>query len=210
MSIYSRIFTYTTHSSFLRRVKSGDEKAWREFYAKYSGMIHYIGQQRRLTAEECDDLMIEVMTVFWQKLDSFVYDPSVGRFRSYLAKFAKLCAMKNFSTRCRYNKLVENITPEYPPDIDAARLEEWRNFLLEKALEELKTMVNTVTFQVFYMSFFQKRPIAEISAITRKSANNIYNIRLRCMRKLRKLIAEYRQFSEAELLRHSHRNKEEN
>ena len=52
-----RNMSYTTRSSFLERVKLGDEKAWFEFYKKYVGMIRYVGAVRGLSPSECDDLM---------------------------------------------------------------------------------------------------------------------------------------------------------
>lgn len=172
-------------------------------------MIRNIGKKRNLNADDCDDLMIEVMTIFWKKMDHFVYDPQRGRFRSYLSKIAEFCAMRRFADKCRNVEMVpENI--EYPPDIDATFLEEWQNFLLQRALDDLKNMVETVTFQVFYMSYFQNRPVDEICEITRKTANNVYGIRFRCLKKLRDLINGYRQLGEAELLRHWHKNMEEN
>lgn len=209
MSSLTKTVSYTTNSSFLRRVQSGNENAWREFYQKYSGMICHIGKKRNLSPEECEDLMIEVMMIFWKKMDSFVYDSQRGKFRSYLGKFADFCALRRFASSRRHNAALASISVEYPPDIDSACLEEWQKFLLDRALEELKESVDTVTFQVFYMSFFQQRPVAEISVITRKTANNIYMIRFRCLAKLRKLIKEYRQFSERELLRNSHKKADE-
>ena len=43
---------YTTHTSFLKRVKSGSEEAWNEFFNKYSGMIWDIGKKRNLSPVE--------------------------------------------------------------------------------------------------------------------------------------------------------------
>ena len=76
--------SYTTHSSFLQKISSGNEEAWGEFYRKYVGMVRTVGRKRRLTPDECDDLMVSVMLIFWKKLDTFVYDRQRGKFRSYL------------------------------------------------------------------------------------------------------------------------------
>ena len=202
--------TYTTHSSFLRRVQDGNESAWNEFYDKYSGMIFHIGQQRNLSAEECDDLKIEVMTIFWSKMEEFVYDSSKGKFRSYLSQIADFCAQKRFASQRRYARILTSLGNEYPEEVDSQYMDEWRQFLLQQAMEELKRSVDMVTYQVFHMSFIQQRPIADICTITRKTANNVYIIRYRCFNKLRKLLKEYRQFSEMEFLRHSQRKSDEN
>ena len=204
-----KIITYTTHSSFLRRVQDGNESAWNEFYDKYSGMIFHIGQQRYLSTEECEDLKIEVMTIFWSKMEEFVYDSSKGKFRSYLSQIADFCAQRRFSLLRRHKNLLNSLKNEYPEEVDSQYMDEWRQFLLQQAMEELKRSVDMVTYQVFHMSFIQQRPIADICTITRKTANNVYIIRYRCFNKLRKLLKEYRQFSEMEFLRHSQRKKEE-
>lgn len=201
-----RNMSYTTRSSFLERVKLGDEKAWFEFYKKYVGMIRYVGTVRGLSPSECDDLMVEVMVIFWKKMNSFVYDRSKGKFRSYLGQIADFASLKILRKKRQNNNVCNCITADYPEDVDRNVMDEWHDFLINKAMEELKNVVDTETYQVFYMSFFQKRSIEEISAITRKTPNNIYVIRSRCIKKLKNFIACYRLMDEDMLLRHSKRN----
>lgn len=199
---------YRTDSSFLRKVQSGSETAWNEFYEKYSSLIHFIGQKRRLTQEECRELTVDVMTIFWKKMDQFVYDRSRGRFRSYLGKIAHNSALLIFSRR---EKQPPPLPPEdYPDELDKAIMEEWRDYLLSQALEDLKEKVDTETFQVFYMSFVQKCSVQEIAAVTRRTPSNIYVIRYRCLAHLRTLIASYRKFDEEFSERHSHKKPEAN
>ena len=193
----TRILSYTTDSSCLRDIKTGSETAWREFYLKYYGMIRFIGKKRNLTPEDCDDLMTDVMIVFWKKLNTFIYDRSKGKFRSYLGRIADYCAMLRFAgvrKHCNTVPIDENLN--FPDDIDVSFMDEWRDFILEQALDELRDCVDTETYQVFHMSFVQRRPVKDISAVTRKSANNIYVIRSRCLNKLTELVASYRQLDE--------------
>ena len=197
---------YTTHTSFLERVKSGSEEAWNEFFNKYSGMIWDIGKKRNLSHEDCDDLMVEVMTIFWQKLDTFFYDRERGKFRSYLSKIANLSAFRIFN---RNNKTPESAVltdAEYPAEVDALFMKEWQDFLLQKAMDEVKDSVDTEVWQAFYMSSIHNRPVEEVAKITRKSANNIYVIRSRITKKLQKLIASYKEAAENELAGNSARN----
>ena len=193
----------TTRSSFVRQVCQGNETAWFELHKKYVGMIRHVGTLRGLSPAECDDLMIDVMVIFWKKMHDFIYDRQQGKFSSYLSKIADLAALKMLSRRERFANIDTHISQEYPDDIDSSIMDEWRDFLLDKALEDLKTDVDTETYQVFYMSFVQNRTVEEISSVTRKTQNNIYVIRSRCIRKLKKLISLYRQMDEEELLLHS-------
>ena len=173
-------------------------------------MIYAIGKKRNLSQEDCDDLLIEVMTIFWRKMNDFIYDRTRGKFRSYLSRIANNCAMQIYTLRKKHNTIPADSLPgEYPPEVDQRIMEEWRDFLLEKALENLRMTLDTETYQVFYMSFVQKCPVAEISAVTRKTANNIYVIRSRCLNKLRALLLELRQANEAQLSAHSHKKNSE-
>ena len=188
--------SYTTHSSFLQRIQSHKDEAWLEFNEKYAGMIYRIGHKRNLTKEECNDLMTDVMVIFWKKLDSFIYDRGRGLFRSYLARIAHFAAIKLFVSR-QCEDLFDYDNLEYPPEIDQIYMDEWRDFVLQKALEDLQSVIDTETYQVFYMLFVQERPVSEISLVTRKTPNNIYVIRSRCIKKLTAIIENYRKFGEA-------------
>ncbi len=197
--------SYTTDSSLLRHVQQGNEDAWNRFYQKYIGMIHSIGKKRRLTPEERDELMIDVMTIFWRKMEHFIYDRNRGKFRSYLGKIADYCAMQIFSKKEDDPEIISDPKMDYPDDVDDALMEDWQNYLLDKALEALRENVDTEVYQVFYMSFIQKCPVAEIAAITRKTPNNIYVIRSRCLSKLTALIKEFRQLDDQMLSSHSNK-----
>lgn len=206
---WEKSFSYSTDTSFLRKVKSGDEYAWQKFYRRYAGMIHRIGKNRQLTPKECEELMSDVMVIFWKKLATFTYDPERGKFRSFLAKISHYSAIKIFNRREK-NEIIPLEEAEYPGEIDRKYMQEWQDFVLNWAMEELKNQVDTDSYQVFYMLFIQKRPISQICAITRKNRNNIYVIRSRCTQKLKALIRDYRNCAESKFSSHSQSSKCEN
>ena len=194
----SRVFcTFSTRSSLLRRMRSGNEAAWFEFHDRYVRMVRHIGKQRGLAPGECDELMIDVMLIFWKKMDAFFYDPVRGRFRSYLATIADFAARKILRNNRKQSELP--LAGDYPADVDAAEMEEWRDHLLKTALAELRESVDTVTYEAFYMLAVQGRPVEEVSAVTRKSANTLYGIRFRCTRKLKRIIGDYRKLEDGAL-----------
>lgn len=193
-----KLSIFTTRSSFLERLRSNDENSWKEFHTRYMNMIRYTGTKRGLSEEECQDLMIEVMVIFWNKMNEFIYDRNKGHFRSYLCKIADFVSLKFMRSGNKKPPVQTLEVSEYPGDIDVGYMEEWQNFLLEKALEELKKSVDTTTFQVFYMLVFQEKDVKEVSYVTRKSASCIYNIRFRCTKKLKGIIDYYRSIEEAE------------
>ena len=168
----------TTKTSLLQEIQSGSESAWHEFYSRYAAMISKVGEKRNLTAEECDDLMIDVMVIFWKKVDAYLADPQRGRFRKYLTRIASVAAAKIFRKNHPATPLPPE-EPDYPPDIDTFYMEEWRNYILKRALEDLKESIDSDTYNVFYMSVVQHRPVEDIAKVSRKTPNNIYVIRSR-------------------------------
>jgi len=194
----SRIFcSFSTRSSLLNRMRSGNEAAWLEFHDRYVRMVRHIGARRGLAPGECDELMTDVMLIFWKKMDAFFYDPGRGRFRSYLATIADFAARRILRNNRKKSELP--LSGDYPADVDAAEMEEWRDHLLKTALAELRESVDTVTYEAFYMLTVQGRPVDEVSAVTRKSANTLYGIRFRCIRKLKRIIGDYRKLEDKAL-----------
>lgn len=169
-------------------------------------MIWDIGKKRNLSPEDCDDLMVEVMTIFWQKIDTFFYDRERGKFRSYLSKIANLSAFRIFNRNHKNAESSATVSEEYPAEVDAIFMKEWQDFLMQTAMDEVKESVDTEIWQAFYMSTIQNRPVEEVAEITRKSPNNIYVIRSRILKKLRELIASYKEVAENELTGNSARN----
>lgn len=200
-------FSCTTQASFLEKIRSGDEHAWFEFHRKYADMIRQVGASKGLSQSECDDLMVEVMVIFWKKMDHFIYDAARGKFRSYLRRIAEVLSLDFLRKKYRQNSSLQEHFLHYPEYVDADCMDEWRDFLLKQAMGDLRESVDAVSYQVFHMSFIGRHTIREISAVTRKSPNAIYIIRSRCIRKLKKIIAAYRQFGEESFSSlHSQRN----
>lgn len=188
---------YTTRKSLLDQVQAGNEEAWEEFYQKYRGMIASIGKKRNLSEEERDELVQDVMKTFWDKMDQFTYDPDKGRFRGYLSQFAHYASMKKWNKRgaeiATEDDVLEihsnTIQNKCDSDIDKKNMQEWGEFVLELALQELKQDVSIETYEAFYLTSIQNRPIQEVVALVGKTPNNLYNIRARCLKKLREIIS---------------------
>ena len=56
---------WTTRKSLIERILDGDEESWDAFYANYSRLVYAIGEKSGLSADDCEDLVQEVMrTIF--------------------------------------------------------------------------------------------------------------------------------------------------
>lgn len=181
---------YTTRSSHLRRLGAREEAAWAEFYAKYRAMIAAIGKRHGLAPADRDDLMQRVAILMCDRLRSFVYEPEKCRFRTFLHRVA-VNLSRNIE---RKNREAHRPAPVLPAcrdtDPDGKFLAEYEEFLLAHSLDRLKRSMESGVYLAFEMLVVEERPIAEVAAVTGKTAGALYSIRHRGMKKLRAIIAD--------------------
>src|SRR5689334_18722899 len=77
-----------TNPTIFLRLNASDAKpreiAWDEFAARYAPIISSFVLQLGGKPQDVDDVVQEVLLGFFLRSPTFVYDPSKGRFRSYL------------------------------------------------------------------------------------------------------------------------------
>ena len=188
---------YTTRTSHLRRLAAMEDAAWREFYDKYRSMVYGIGIKHQLSGPDLEDLMQSVIAVCCEKLRDFVYDPERCRFRSFLYKVVENVSRNLRRRDCRARRAAGVIPVACEPDVDQKFMKEYRDFLLNCAVERLKREVSSETFLIFEMLELERRPVAEVAQLTDRSANALYGIRHRCLKKLREIIDEMQDELEA-------------
>lgn len=181
---------FTTRSSHLRRLKNGEDEAWREFYRKYRAMILAVGRKLHLPEKDSEDLMQEVAAVCHRRLQTFIYDRDRCRFRSFLfqvtANISRNLRRKDRSAVPAKFAPVETMVP----GLDEAFLREYEQFILEKSFLILKESVDSETYLAFEMLFIEDRPVPEVAALTGKTANTLYSIKHRCLKKLQAIIIQ--------------------
>ena len=174
-----------------------EDAAWREFYEKYRAMIYAIGAKHHLNGPDLEDLMQSVITVCCESLRDFVYDPERCRFRSFLYKVVENVSRNIRRRERRARRAVSVVPAACDPDVDLKFMREYRAFLLNCAVERLKHLVTSETFLIFEMLEMEERPVTEVALLTNRSANALYGIRHRCLKKLRAIIDEMQDELEA-------------
>ena len=77
-----------------------DASAWEEFTDLYTPLIYYWARKTGLQTQDAADLVQEVLTLVFQKLPEFEYDPTKS-FRSWL----RTVTMNKFRQWCRKKSL---------------------------------------------------------------------------------------------------------
>ena len=78
-----------THATLLARLADGGSAgssgaAWREFVDRYGELIRAVCRRHGLQVSDTDDVLQDVLLSLSKSMPGFTYDPSIGRFRSYL------------------------------------------------------------------------------------------------------------------------------
>ena len=187
---------WTTRKSLIERVLDGDEESWDTFYIIYSRLVYAIGEKSGLSADDCEDLVQEVMRTIFKSKDRLRYDSSTGKFRTYLTGIVKHKVCDFYRKRDdRMVNVGEDTVPEAADPanrLDDVCTEEWKNHILNVALMELRERVEPETFDAFQMYVLQERKPREVADALSISESAVYVYKNRCVKHLRLIIDKYR------------------
>ncbi len=187
---------WTTRKSLIERILDGDEESWDTFYANYSRLVYAIGEKGGLSADDCEDLVQEVMRTIFNNKDSFHYDSAAGKFRTYLTGIVKhkVCDFyrKRNDRMVAMGEEIVQETAETANKLDDICTEEWKNHLLNVALMELREKVDPETFDAFQMYVLQERRPREVAGALSISESAVYVYKNRCVKHLRTIMDKYR------------------
>ncbi len=182
--------TYTTNPSLLFHIKGEENIYWVEFYRIYRPFIFHIGKIYRFSNAHCDELVQRVMVSIFEGRATFNYHPERGKFRNYLWAMVKTEARKIIQETQKQHLIIDS-TPEYK--VEEAYETAWRDHLVVEAMEILKKTVEQTTFEIFYMSAIQERPVQDVAKALSVTPNYVYEARRRCIAHLRKIIKQLHQ-----------------
>ncbi len=183
----------TTHASLLARLSGGtDRGAWAEFMDRYAELIRGFARRQGVQPAECDDVLQDVLVALTRAMPGFVYDPSKGKFRSYL-KTAVLHVIYRRSCQNKgavsLEQLMELTAAGAVDDAAEAQWEaEWRQHHLRLAMKTISVEFNKADLEAFThygLSNKDARQTAEALGLT---VEQVYQAKSRIIRRLGELI----------------------
>ncbi len=192
----------TRASLLLRLPNARDAAAWDEVIAMYAPLVYRLGRRKGLQPTDADDLVQEVLVAVARSVEQWLEKPDRGRFRAWLFRIARNTAI-NFLTRPKHrplgaggSKLANTLAQcEAPEDASDEIDIEYRREVFRWASRQLRETVTEKTWQAFWQTTMDDRPIAEVAQEFDMTVGSIYIARSRVMARLRELV---RQFEETE------------
>jgi RNA polymerase sigma-70 factor (ECF subfamily) len=204
MSSDSDHSTLRTRASLLFRLRNWeDAKSWGEFYGLYRKLVYGFSRRAGLTHEEAEEVTQDVFTRVAKTIQDFESNPDRGSFRGWLMQLTRWRVTDKFRSRPDLPK------PHRRPDgeqsaagtMTISRIPnpaqdqkiwdiEWRNQLLEAAMERLSRRVKAKHFQIFDFHIRQHWPVARISRELGVNPAFVYLITHRLSKQLKEEVAK--------------------
>ncbi len=179
--------SYTTRKSLLNGVHDGDEKAWLQFQSFYRPLMRICGHDYKLTEEEIQDLQQEVLYEVFKADIAGKFDSRKGRFRDYLRTIIQRKAFVILKQRMP-SDIPAFVTDESIVSMDAQWEDEWRRFIMENALDELKDNVCEKIFMAYDLYVNKGLPPEKVADILQITPNQVYIAKTRCVQMLKEIV----------------------
>lgn len=191
---WDMVASTTTHTTLLGRLAGGgDRAAWDEFCARYRELIQGFARRQNLQAADCDDIVQEVLLKLSKSMPGFQYDPSKGKFRSYL-KTVVLHAIFDRTSQKQGAQAVGTVAESTrlaseDEEVDRQWEVEWRRYHLRRAMQTIEAEFNAKdvrAFQMYGVEGGEARATAEALGL---SVDQVYQAKSTILRRISQLIA---------------------
>ena len=189
----------TTRRSLVLRLRNAeDQAAWAEFVQLYEPLIYRLARRKGLQDADARDLCQDVLSAVADAVGRWDPDPTRGRFRAWLFRIARNLLV-NFLARQRRHaggsgrSSVQELLEAQPAGDDGAEAEfaaELRRRAFRWAAEQVRVEFTEPTWQAFWKTGVEGRPVAAVAAELGLSPGAVYVARSRVLARLRERVAQ--------------------
>ena len=190
-----------TRYSLLARLQDwGDEASWQEFFDTYRRLIFNVAVRAGLTEPEAQDVVQDTVVTVAKNLKHFKTDPSHGSFKAWLLKTTRWRIINQFKKRrpdqvarahrahddTRQTATLDRMPGPDGGDLDSLWDAEWRDHLVEAALQRLKRRVKPKHFQLFFLHTIKGQSVLDVAKSMGVSAAQVYLVKHRLARQFKR------------------------
>lgn len=188
----------TRASLILRLADAADAQAWDDFVQIYAPLVYRLARRHGLQPADADDLVQDVLSAVARSVATWLARPDRGQFSPWLLRIAKNLAV-NSLTRHKHRPIgtgdsnVAHLLSQHPANGDAGGEFdlEYRRELFLWAAQRVREQFTLPTWQAFWLSTVEDKPIAAVASELKMSIGSVYISRSRVMTRLRELIKGY-------------------
>jgi RNA polymerase sigma-70 factor (ECF subfamily) len=178
----------TTSVSLLERLRQpAAHDAWGRFVHLYTPLLYQWAGRLGLQPPDAADLVQDVLTTLVQKLPEFQYDPRQS-FRAWL-KTILLNRWRILRRRPVVSGAEQLPEPAVPDDLDDLAEEEYRTYLVGRALRLMQADFQPATWMAFWEFVVGGKPAAAVARELGMRPDAVYVAKSRVLRRLRQELA---------------------
>ena len=189
-----------TRQSLLGRLKDwDDDKSWRDFFDTYWRIIYSSARKAGLSDAEAQEVVQETVISVAKKMKEFKYDPALGSFKGWLKQLTRRRVVDQFrkrqgnvaefpspDTRSSNASPLERLPDQAGQQVDAVWEADWRQNLMERALEVVKNQVSSRQFQIFDLYALRQWPVKQVASTLGINIAQVYLAKQRVSALVRK------------------------
>jgi RNA polymerase sigma-70 factor (ECF subfamily) len=187
-----------TRPSLLVRIRDPrDTIAWSDFVDIYAPLVHSYARTRGLQDADAADVTQEVLQAVAAHAERFDYDPARGSFRGWLFRVT-LNKLRDLVARRKAQAVASGDTGVHELLANAARSDAdqqawdqhhaWRLFLW--AAEKARVDFREKTWQAFWRTAVEQRPVESVAKELQLSAGAIHVARCRVIARVKELLQD--------------------
>ena len=188
---------WITKQTLIQRVQNPDDKsAWDDFVSYYKTFIEMVLNKSRISINESDDLVQEILLKIWKGLPNYEYRKEQAKFRTWLSVLIRNTMLNYLDKLKRKNPGKVELNEEVilavsESSIEKIIKEEWVSHLTGLAMTTVSKAFSGQAIDVFKMSLAGKgtKEISETLGINEES---VFVLRSRVKSKLKKEIKRLR------------------
>ncbi|NQZ57277.1 MAG: RNA polymerase sigma factor [Lentisphaeraceae bacterium] len=188
---------WNTRQTLIQRAHDPqDHNAWDDFVSYYQTFIRMVLQKSKISINESDDLVQDILLKVWKGLPNYEYRQGKAKFRSWLSKIIRNTTI-NFLVRVK-SKDADNVEldertllPVSEAEIEKVINNEWVTHLTQMAMEKVKEVFSGQAISVFELSM-KGKSAREIGAELSITEESVFVLRSRIKKRLRREISKLR------------------
>ncbi|MEM9644571.1 MAG: sigma-70 family RNA polymerase sigma factor [Planctomycetota bacterium] len=187
-------FPDTDHRLIAKIQDLGDGVSWDEFLRIYRPVVLRMARRRGMQDADAEDVMQQIFLSVVGAIGRWEAGPGQPPFRAWLTTIARNAITKALSRQPRDRATgSSSIRARLAdiPDAESTRIEataEAKRQLVRIAAEEIRSEFNKGTWNVFWKTAIEGRPISIVATESGMSAGAIYVARYRVMARLRQQV----------------------
>jgi RNA polymerase sigma-70 factor, ECF subfamily len=166
------------------------EQSWVDFDRRYSPFIRGYAKRLGVRGQDVEALVAAVITGFFSAVPKFVYDPTIGRFRGYVA-WATRHAAAGLTAKSDRAEALESYEPAAPEDMGAIAV--WDRIAPSRAIEQVRPNVEERGFRAFELYVIRGVPAEEVSREVGVSIDAVHAAKSHVGKRVREVFEQMRE-----------------